>query len=161
MATLQRALVNLEMLSEDINMLSSSELGRAPHLRLLQTILSCLNELSSLTQQETEASFQKSLHGSVFEGVFKRKSMVEVYAKLLRLVITAWEASDKANLIIADNFDERADKRLELLQVKAIKAKSQLKTVASAMGEVDYARFIEALGLHDHQWQWEILRARF
>ena len=44
----------------------------------------------------------------------------------------------KAESIINDNFDDSADVRLELLQVKAIKAKAQLKTVASAMGEQDY-----------------------
>lgn len=56
----------------------------------------------------------------------------------MEYVITAWEASQKASRIIADSFDESADKRLELLQVKAIKAKSQLKTVAIAMGKADY-----------------------
>ena len=69
------------------------------------------------------------LSGSLFEDIFERKRMVGVYIKLVGYVITAWEATNKANAIISENFDSSADKRLELLQLKAIKAKSQLKTV--------------------------------
>jgi len=87
--------------------------------------------------------------------------MVGVYTKLVGYVITAWEASNKANAILVDNFDASADKRLELLQVKAIRAKSQLKTVATAMGQNDYEKFTQALGLIAQEWQWDMLRARF
>ncbi len=161
MATLQRSLVNLEMLSDDISTLAHSELNSAVHIRLLYAFLTVLNELNKLVEQETEASFHNALLGTLFEDIFLRKRMVSVYVKLTGYVITAWEAASKANSIITDNFDEGADKRLELLQVKAIRAKSQLKTVVSAMGIEDYNKFTEVLGLTSHEWQWDTLRARF
>ncbi len=161
MARLRRSLVNLEMLCEDIASLPPSQLDGPQHLHLLHAVLSALMELNSLLQYETETGFTHFLVGTSLEDVFAKKRMASVYAKLIDYVITAWEATDKANLIIADNFDEGADKRLELLQVKAIKAKSQLKTVASAMGQADYEKFLQLLSLGAKDWQWDTLRARF
>ncbi|WP_334016143.1 hypothetical protein [Alteromonas sp. S167] len=161
MARLQRALVNLEILSEDINDLSDTALYGDTHKRLLQTMLDTLLELNTLIVDETHASFQQMLAGSPFETVFEKKQMVSVYVKLLGYVITACEATNKASLIINDNFDESADKRLELLQVKAIRAKSQLKTVATAMGKSDYQKFLLMCGLSAPEWSWDVLRARF
>lgn len=161
MASLQRTLVNLEMLSEDINALNDNAINSAAHIKLLHNVLEELKNAESFVAFETEASFHKLLSGSMFENIFERKGMVGVYIKLVGYVITAWEATDKANAIISENFDSNADKRLELLQVKAIKAKSQLKTVASAMGKEDYKKFIHTLGLFAQEWQWDTLRARF
>ncbi|BFT31396.1 hypothetical protein D210916BOD24_25720 [Alteromonas sp. D210916BOD_24] len=161
MARLRRSLVNLEMLCEDIASLPTTQLNGPHHLRLLHAVQSALVEVESLLQEETESGFVKFLIGTSLEDVFAKKQMAGVYAKLTDYVITAWEATAKANLIIADNFDEGADKRLELLQVKAIKAKSQLKTVASAMGHADYEKFLQLLGLGAKEWQWDTLRARF
>lgn len=112
-------------------------------------------------QSDTEASVKQLLKGSVLDGAIGRKSMLVVYIKLINYVITAWDATLKAESIINDNFDDSADVRLELLQVKAIKAKAQLKTVASAMGEQDYKTFCTMLGLTAEKWQWDTLRARF
>lgn len=161
MATLQRTLVNLEMLSEDVSLLGSAERYAETHLRLLHSILSVLSELETLVTHETENGFQMLLKGSLFEDKFESKRMVNVYKKLVEYVITSWEATQKANLIIADNFDEQADKRLELLQTKAIKAKSQLKTVATAMGKLDYEKFTHLFGLSAQEWLWDTLRAKF
>ena len=161
MASLQRTLVNLEMLSDDINALHVDALNTHAHIKLLHNVLNELKNAEQFVALETEASFQKSLSGSLFESIFERKRMVGVYIKLVVYVISAWEATNKANAIISENFDSSADKRLELLQVKAIKAKSQLKTVASAMGKEDYAKFVQTLGLSAQEWQWDTLRARF
>ena len=161
MASLQRTLVNLEILSEDINILDDSAINTVAHIKLLRSVLEELKNAEPLVAFETEASFQKLLSGSLFEGIFERKGMVGVYIKLVGYVITASEATNKANAILTDNFDPSADKRLELLQVKAIKAKSQLKTVASAMGKEDYEKFVHTLGLFAQEWQWDTLRARF
>jgi len=161
MASLQRSLVNLEMLSDDINALNAHALNTAAHIRLLHNVLEELKIAEQFVALETEASFHKALLGSMFENIFERKRMVGVYIKLLGYVLTAWEATNKANAIISENFDSSADKRLELLQVKAIKAKSQLKTVATAMGQGDYGKFTQTLGLTTQEWQWDTLRARF
>lgn len=161
MASLQRSLVNLEMLCDDINALSTDALNTASHIRLLYEVLKELKSAEALISHETEASFQNAVKGSIFENIFERKRMIAVYIKLIGYVVTAWEATAKANAILIENFDESADKRLELLQVKAIKAKSQLKTVATAMGQSDYDKFSRALGLKTQEWQWDTLRARF
>ena len=161
MASLQRSLVNLEMLSDDITSLSYEALNTAAHIRLLNEVLKELNDLDALMSHETESSFHNAITGSIFENIFERKRMVAVYIKLIGYVVTAWEATSKANAILLDNFDASADKRLELLQVKAIKAKSQLKTVATAMGQSDYEKFTRTLGLITQEWQWDTLRARF
>jgi len=121
MASLQRTLVNLEMLSDDINALHVDALNTHAHIKLLHNVLNELKNAEQFVALETEASFQKSLSGSLFENIFERKRMVGVYIKLVGYVITAWEATNKANAIISENFDSSADKRLELLQVKAIK----------------------------------------
>lgn len=161
MASTQRALINLEILSDDILSLAHNDLQDDKHLLLLRDFLTSLNGFNALIEHETEASFKTMLQGSSFEGVFEKKGMVKVYIKLLGFVTTAWQASNKAKLIIEDNFESDADKRLELLQTKAIRAKSQLKTVASAMGYRDYQKFLSALALDCPQWQWDTLRARF
>ena len=135
MASLQRTLVNLEMLSDDINALHVDALNTHAHIKLLHNVLNELKNAEQFVALETEASFQKSLSGSLFENIFERKRMVGVYIKLVGYVITAWEATNKANAIISENFDSSADKRLELLQVKAIKAKSQLKNCSVSDGQ--------------------------
>lgn len=157
----QRTLINLEILSDDINQLESSQLNGSLHFKLLSDFLLRLTELSHSVQSDTEASVKQLLKGSVLDGAIGRKSMLVVYIKLINYVITAWDATLKAESIINDNFDDSADVRLELLQVKAIKAKAQLKTVASAMGEQDYKTFCTMLGLTAEKWQWDTLRARF
>lgn len=87
--------------------------------------------------------------------------MIGVHLKLIGYVLTFWDANKKANDILDTNFGESADKRLELLQVKAIRAKAQLKTVAHAMGQADYQKFIDLLNLRDAQWQWDVLLSRY
>lgn len=161
MTSPQRTLVALDMLSDDINLLNDSQVNSELHFKLLSDFLVQLNQLNDSVQQESEAAMKRLFVGSLFEQAIGRKSMVTVYMKLLNYVLTAWDATLKADAIINDNFDNNADVRLELLQVKAIKAKSQLKTVASAMGKQDYEVFCNLLGLTADKWQWDTLRARF
>ncbi|WP_334032192.1 hypothetical protein [Alteromonas sp. P256] len=161
MTSPQRTLVALDMLSDDINLLNDSQVNSELHFKLLSDFLVQLNQLNDSVQQESEAAMKRLFVGSLFEQAIGRKSMITVYMKLLNYVLTAWDATLKADAIINDNFDNNADVRLELLQVKAIKAKSQLKTVASAMGKQDYEVFCNLLGLTADKWQWDTLRARF
>ena len=161
MTSPRRTLVALDMLSEDINLLNDSQVNSELHFKLLSDFLLQLKQLNDSVQQESEAAMRCLFVGSQFEQAIGRKSMLIVYMKLLNYVLTAWDATLKAEAIINDSFDDNADVRLELLQVKAIKAKSQLKTVASAMGKQDYEVFCNVLGLSADKWQWDTLRARF
>lgn len=161
MTSPRRTLVALDMLSDDINLLNDSQVNSELHFKLLSDFLLQLKQLNDSVQQESEAAMRCLFVGSQFEQAIGRKSMLIVYMKLLNYVLTAWDATLKAEAIINDSFDDNADVRLELLQVKAIKAKSQLKTVASAMGKQDYEVFCNVLGLSADKWQWDTLRARF
>lgn len=87
--------------------------------------------------------------------------MVSIHLRLVDYVLTYWQTMQKVNDIRDTNFESNADKRLDLLHVKAVKAKSQLKTVASAMGQDNYSRFLALINLSDVEWQWDVIRARY
>lgn len=161
MATIQRQLVNLEILAEDLNSLSSEQYGGEQHIRLIEEYKEALEHLSDSAKPETESGFKKRLTTSTLAHVLESKQMIGVHLKLIGYVLTFWDANKKANDILDTNFGESADKRLELLQVKAIRAKGQLKTVAHAMGQADYQKFIDLLNLRDAQWQWDVLLSRY
>lgn len=161
MATIQRQLVNLEILAEDLDSLSSEQYGGEQHIRLIEEYKEALEHLSVSAKPETESGFKKRLATSTLAYVLESKQMIGVHLKLIGYVLTFWDANQKANQILDSNFGENADKRLELLQVKAIRAKSQLKTVANAMGQADYQKFIDLLNLRDAQWQWDVLLSRY
>ena len=161
MTTIQRNIVNLEIVAEDLQALPDSEHWSEQHIKLIEEYKTALQLLAASLKSETENGFRKWIESSSLGSVLATKKMVSVHLKLIDYVLTYWEASQKANSILDSNFGENADKRLELLQVKAIRAKSQLKTVATAMGQLDYQKFVELLNLRDEQWQWQGLIARF
>ena len=58
MASLQRTLVNLEMLSDDINALHVDALNTHAHIKLLHNVLNELKNAEQFVALETEASFK-------------------------------------------------------------------------------------------------------
>lgn len=161
MATFQRLLVNLEIIADDLDALHESDCFSNGHLALLGAFREALVKLNEAAMEQTEASCKAYFEHSSLASVYAKKQMLSVHVKLIGYVLSYWEANEKVSEIINDDFDPRADKRLELLQVKAIRAKAQLKTVATAMGKEDYGRFIEVLKLSGKDWHWDTLRARF
>lgn len=155
MGTTQRHLVNLDMLLTDIEMLEGSEHGSLVHIKLLKDIQRVLEALDIAAQQETVSSFQKAVVNAGLAGPLEDKRMPAIFRRLIGYVLEYWDAHGKAAKILDSQFDGNADKRLELLQVKGIKAKSQFKTVARAMGRNDYLHFTEALGLTQEEWRWQ------
>lgn len=161
MATFQRLLVNLEIIADDLDALNESDCFSDKHLALLGAYRAALADLNESAAQQTEAHCKAYFQHSSLASVYVKKQMLSVHVKLINYVLSYWDANEKVTDIINDDFDPRADKKLELLQVKAIRAKAQLKTVATAMGKEDYKRFIEVLKLSGKDWQWDTLRARF
>ncbi|WP_421132409.1 hypothetical protein [Alteromonas sp. A079] len=161
MATFQRLLVNLEIIADDLDMLDAKCYFSDRHLTLLEAYRTALDTLNKAAVAQTEASCSAYFQHSSLAPVYVTKQMLSVHVKLISYVLSYWEANEKVSDIINDDFDPRADKRLALLQVKAIRAKAQLKTVASAMGRDDYERFTHVLKLSGKDWQWDTLRARF
>lgn len=155
MGTTQRHLVNLDMLLTDIEMLDASEYGSLVHVKLLKDIQRVLEALEVAVQSETVSSFQKAVVNAGLAGQLEDKRMPGIFKRLIGYVLEYWDAHSKAAKILDSQFDGNADKRLELLQVKGIRAKSQFKTVARAMGRTDYLHFVEALGLLHEDWQWQ------
>lgn len=154
MGTTQRHLVNLDILLADIEMLDATQYSSHMHQKLLQDIQSVLANLEVAAQHETVSSFQKAVAATGLAKALEDKRMPGIYKRLIGYVLQFWQADKKAAAILASEFDGNADKRLELLQVKSIKAKSQFKTVARAMGRADYEHFISALGLVHEDWLW-------
>ena len=161
MATFQRLLVNLEIIADDLATLDAVDYFSDEHLALLEAYHRAIDALNTAAVEQTEASFKGYFHHSSLSPIYGKKRMLSVHLKLIGYVLSYWKANEKVSGIIDNDFDPRADKRLALLQVKAIRAKAQLKTVATAMGKEDYGRFIEVLKLSGKDWQWDTLRARF
>lgn len=153
--TLQRHLINLDMLLADLEMLHASEYGQAGHAKLLRDIQTVLKAIDDVAKGETVASFQKAVSTTGLAKAMEDKRMPGIYNRLIGYVLEYWQTSEKIEAILADQFDENADKRLDLLQVKNIKAKSQFKTVARAMGKHDYELFVQNLGLNHPDWAWQ------
>lgn len=161
MAQIQRHLVSLEMLVDDLSLLSANECGTNAHLKLIRDYRQVLASLLESVQHETESSFKKWLIPTLFAQVFENKRMVGIHLRLVDYVLTYWQTMQKVNDIRETNFESSADKRLDLLHVKAVKAKSQLKTVVSAMGKDNYSRFLSLINLSEEEWQWDVIRARY
>ena len=155
MGTLQRHLINLDMLLADLEMLDASEYGQASHAKLLRDIQKVLQAIDEVASGETVTSFQKAVATTGLAKAMEDKRMPGIYNRLIGYVLQHWETSRKIDAILADQFDENADKRLDLLQVKNIKAKSQFKTVAGAMGKRDYELFVQNMGLNHPDWTWQ------
>ena len=58
MATIQRQLVNLEILAEDLASLSSEQYGGEQHIRLIEEYKEALDHLSDSAKPETESGFK-------------------------------------------------------------------------------------------------------
>jgi Txe/YoeB family toxin of Txe-Axe toxin-antitoxin module len=60
-------------------------------------------------------------------------------------------------LLSDEDFSERAEKRLELWQTKAAKAKNQIKTLAKALGQDEYSSFSRQYRLMQTELSWQLL----
>ncbi|MBU3023165.1 hypothetical protein [Aestuariibacter sp. A3R04] len=154
-STTQRHLVNVDMLLSDIDALKQQPYSRLAHSRLLTALKNELAALSRVIEHETVYSFHQAVVTIGLESTLPAKRMADIYARLINYVLEYWEAQEKVDSIIDSCFDTNAEKRLQLLQVKAIRAKTQFKTVAKAMGDHDYTHCIAVLGLSQENWVWQ------
>lgn len=150
--TIRRQLINLDILLTDIEVLVERDYASSEHVRLLQQVQSVLTELEAAALVETVSSYHHAVINAGLDHALADKRIPTIYIRLISYVLQFWDASEKAKDILTRDFDDKADKRLELLQVKATKAKSQFKTVAKAMGAKDYKRFLKLLGLMHDDW---------
>ena len=159
MQTIIRALINLDMLTEDLQDQDCrvSNSVSDGYLKLLQQYLEKSHTLLSQVNDMTEHEFSEIAHASGTCKHITSKRMLGIQIKLIQYVLSYYSASVKIAKLQASEFDSYADKRLDLLQTKAVRARSQFKTVAKAMGKTDLQGFIETLGLPDVDWGWGAL----
>lgn len=173
MSTITRKLIALDMLHQDMadewealceqtlpphyrSEHHSCALVPAQYLKLLARYLEECRQIIVLAKDLKDSTFSDLVLSSGAITHFSNKQMLLVQCRLLEYVLAFYSASHKADKILASEFGDRADKRLDLLQTKAIKARSQFKTVALAMGKSDYQEFKQALCLPQADWGWQV-----
>ncbi|MCY7296113.1 hypothetical protein [Alteromonas sp. a30] len=159
MSPISRKLVSLDMLRED--MLEASENANhevnAVYLKMLSQYLSQCQSLMVEAEALSDHVFIEAIEASGTHLHILNKQMLRVQIRLLEYVLDYYSATQKAGKIQQSEFDSYADKRLGLLQTRAIKARNQFRIVAEAMGAQDLAAFLEAACLSPNDWSWQAL----
>jgi hypothetical protein len=168
MLTLTRQLVALDMLCLELaDFTDQAPFDKMPGVAqgVTDKYLSLLQQFSILAQKLSETAADYSdyqfVNAVVKSGAviqFKNKRMLLVYLKLIGYVIEFYQASERIAGIRDSHFDDNAEKRLHLLQTRAIKAKALFKTVVRALGKPDYQQFSQHLALPPSDWSWHVLR---
>lgn len=164
MSTITRQLVAIDILSEEIaehleqDNIASDEGVNGSYGKLLSQFSNQLDKLCDLCGSITENDFSSLMANSQSCHHVKNKQMLRIHARLLKFVLEFYAADTKANALLFSEFGDKADERLSLLQTKAIKARSQYKTVAKALGPIDYQAFVRHAGLLSAHWGWKELR---
>lgn len=158
MSTVSRKLITLDMLREDLSEEDIPVEGVPDsYLKLLEQYLSECRALLFLAGDLKDGVFVDIVATSGTCLHITNKRMLKVQIRLLEYVLAYYDATHKAEKIQAFEFDSQADRRLDLLQTKAIKARSQFKTVAQAMGPSDLQELIDATCLPEFDWSWKAL----
>lgn len=163
MATFNRQLVALDMLTQDLSdELASPEIRQnsivsARYIQLLQQYLDASKTLETLAKSFTEKGFSD---GIIAKGICRHlvnKKMLLVQNRLLEYVIDYYLTAVKLQPIRYADFSEQAEIRFALLTTKSIKLKSQFSTVAKAMSKSDYSILMRGIGLAEFDWRWDVL----
>ncbi|MEP0354531.1 MAG: hypothetical protein ABJH06_18210 [Paraglaciecola sp.] len=163
MPSLQRQLVTLEMLVEELTdelrlLLTEVEPEVSLHyLALLKQYLTGCKLLAVEAKDHTEYGFSEIIINQGICTHLVSKKMLYVQNKLMAYAIEYYAAKAKLDRIRDLDFSEQADIRFDLLNVKAIKLKAQFRTVATAMSKADYSMLLNGACLPDFDWGWDKL----
>lgn len=163
MAHVNRLLVSLDMLSQDLfdeldDVADTSEPKVSEHyLELLAQYAQFSDTLEQRSIELTERNFTQAIQHSGMCSHLVNKKMLLVQNKLLTYVLEYYTASRKANGIRNHDFSQQAEVRFDLLTTKAIKSKSQFKTLARELTKEDYANLLKGMALADFDWSWDII----
>ena len=159
MSPTSRKLISLDMLREDMQ--DECALGEAAHndayLKLLKQYCQQCKALLLEAEPLADHIFVEAIEASGTHLHILNKQMLRVQIRLLEYVLDYYAASKKASKIQQSDFGSAADRRLNLLQTKAIKARNQFRIVAEAMGAQDLAAFLQAACLAESDWGWQAL----
>lgn len=163
MHTFSRQLIALDMLSQEMaDELLLPEIQHSHHvtsqfLKLLKHYCEASKALEILADDLTENGFTDAVIAQNVCLHLVNKKVLRVQNKLLEYVTEFYHASRRAELIRHDEFNQQADIRFDLLSTRAIKFKSQYRTVAKAMKRKDYEGLVRGIGLPEFDWRWELL----
>ena len=163
MLTLNRQLVSLDMvcteLAEYANKLNGhNSLVPRNYLNLLKQFCLVIEQLSETAAAYKQFAFIAEVDKFGLALPITNTRILSVYLRLIEFVIDYYQATEKIAGIIDSHFDDNAEKRLQLLQTRAIRAKAQFKTVVKALGKPDYQQFSSHLALPQSDWGWDALR---
>lgn len=162
-STLVRNLIAIDMICQDLAEYrqgispSGQAQGDEDYVRLLSQFRDLMATLKENAKHYTEVGFVDLVAQSGLSIQFKNKKILSIYLKLSEYVIDYYQVSSKAMEIRDSDFSDHAEKRLALLLTKAIKARSQFKTVVQALGKNDYQQFAQLIALPEQDWGWQTL----
>ena len=128
------------------------------HAKLLSQ---CLDAILAILEQAagfSEFDFSQELDNVELGRAIGSKKILGIQTKLLAWALNFFVAKEKAESISAEDFSDRAEKRLDLWQTKAAKAKNQIRTLAKAMGQEEYSRFSHQYRLLYTELSWRLLK---
>ncbi|MFT4653061.1 MAG: hypothetical protein ACI82S_000704 [Patiriisocius sp.] len=162
MSTLVRQLIAFDIIKQELEEVSllNDELDKDSiedaHLQLLKQCSVANQAIIDSTLDISEFDFAKIVSQVELEIAVSTKQLLTVHNKLLSWAISFFVAKEKANSITSIDFSERAEVRLDLWQTKAAKAKNQIKTLANALGKVEYLEFITQYRLTKTELMWPL-----
>jgi hypothetical protein len=163
MLTLSRQLVALDMVCTELAEYASKVNGynnRVPlgYLHLLKQFCLAIEQLSETANGYKQFAFIAEVDKFGLVLPITNTRILSVYLRLIEYVLDYYQATEKIAGIIDSHFDDNAEKRLQLLQTRAIRAKAQFKIVVQALGKPDYQQFAHHLALPLSDWGWDALR---
>jgi hypothetical protein len=103
-------------------------------------------------QELTEKGFIKAVTNQGVCHHLANKKMLMIQNRLLEYVLDYYDAASKAGQIRDADFSSAADVRFDLLTTRAIRSKSQYKTVARALSKKEYQNLLNGIGLAEFDW---------
>lgn len=163
MSIFNRTLVNLDIINEDMED-ELSGLGSLydsgdsdDYLSLLSQYHQLVSKLEGCIADEIDQQVPGMFQSSHLASLVSSKQFVTVLGRLVGYVLQFYHAQLKYLAILDSEFTPQADRLLNLLQTKAIKAKKQYVTVAKALGEGEYKALLAAVALPKDDWAWHKL----
>lgn len=158
MSSFKQHLLTLNLLSEDmIDKLSEQKESDGSvsqsYVDLLKQYLETSISLSTLAATYTDMEFKSAIQNRGICLHLLNKKMLMIQNKLVKYLIDYFEATFRLNMIRDVDFSEQANIRFDLLSVRAIKSKSQFKTVADALSDSEYRNLQDGIALPDLRWR--------
>ncbi|MGJ8681301.1 hypothetical protein [Paraglaciecola sp.] len=160
MSAIHRQLIALDMLAQDLvdelAYFKSNQVTK-PYLSLLSQYHKHAVTLADEVGIFSDYDFSELIAQHQVCRFLLSKKLLIVQNKLVGYVIDYYDASRKLDKIRDTDFSVQAELRFDLLTTKAIKARAQFKTVATAMHKNDYLNLIKNIGLPLFDWNWDLL----